>query len=131
MISLSNQKAVDQSRRVIRIFFRKEVAAFHRLTMCARSPLTPDAQRTSVFRVERIERTGLGPQMQHRALDSRRCLLIGAIVFDIDGRSGSILFADSVNPRRIAKSRKILIENLRTEGTLSEWVAKNRLRRAE
>jgi hypothetical protein len=46
---LSCEELVVESCGVIRVFFREEVATFHRLSLCARSPLTPGAQRTAVF----------------------------------------------------------------------------------
>jgi hypothetical protein len=63
------------------VLFREEVAAFHGLSARA-EPI--DAQRSSVSCIESIERTTLGPQMQHRALDPAGSRLVGAVVFDID-----------------------------------------------
>jgi hypothetical protein len=53
----------------IRILFREEVPAFHRLSVRARSPLTPDAQQTSVLYIEVVERINFWtapPRMQCR-----------------------------------------------------------------
>jgi hypothetical protein len=58
---LCGEKPIDENRGVVRILFRKEVAALHRLSMCAWSPLPPNAQWPSIFCVESVERTTLGP----------------------------------------------------------------------
>ena len=58
---LRREELLDESSGVVRVLFREEVAAFHRLSVCARSPLPPNAQRTAVFCVESVERTTLGP----------------------------------------------------------------------
>ena len=115
----------------VRIFFREKVAALHWLSLRPRRPLPPNAERTTVFCIESVERTTLGPEMQHWALDSLGCFLVGAIVFDINRCRGAILLADSMNPGRIAVSRDIFVENLCSEGTVSEGVIKDRLRGAE
>src|SRR5580700_9903820 len=55
------EELVDETSSVIGALFREEVATFHRLPLCARSPLTPNAQRTAVFCIESVERTTFGP----------------------------------------------------------------------
>jgi hypothetical protein len=69
--------------------------------------------------------------MQHGAFDSLRGLLVRAIVLDIDRCRGTVLFADSMDPRRIAVSGNVLFENLLAERPLPEWVMKNSLGSAE
>src|SRR5271170_6205265 len=79
MQASSRKELLDENCGVVRILFRKEVAALHRLSARVRSPLPPDAERPGVFRVKSIERTALGPEMQHRAFDLFRCFLIRMI----------------------------------------------------
>src|SRR5580693_1026147 len=93
--------------------------------------LLPDAERTTVFCVERVERASFSPEMQHRAVDLPGRFLVGAIVFDVDRCRGSIFLADAVNASWITISRDILIENFWREGTVPERVVEHGLRRAE
>ena len=55
------EELLDQNGGVVGILFREEVATLHRLTVCERSPLPPNAQRAPVFRVESVEWAILGP----------------------------------------------------------------------
>src|SRR6266481_9089957 len=119
---LYREKLFYENSSVVRILFRKKVAALHRPALRPRSPLSPNAERTTIFCVESIERATLGPEIQHWAFDSSGRFLVGAIVFDINRCRGSIFLTDSMNAGRIAVSRNILIENLSPEGTVSKAV---------
>src|SRR5580704_3156116 len=104
------------------------MASLHRLSVCVGSPLAPYAQRTAVFRIKCVERTTLGPQMQHRALDSPGSFFVRAIMFDIDGRRSSILFTDSMHARWIAIGGNVFRKNIGAEGTLPERIMENGFR---
>ncbi len=124
---LSGKEPLDNSCRVFRVFFREEVTAFHCLSMHVRSPLPPNAERTPVFCIERVERATLGPEMQHRAFDSPGCFLVSTIVFDIDRGCGSIFLTDAMNAGRIAIGGKVFFENLWTKGTVPKGILENGL----
>ena len=74
-LQLRRKKSLDEGYGLVRVFFREEVATLHRLTLRLRSPLPPNSQRSSVFCIESVERTTLGPQVQHRAFNFSSRLL--------------------------------------------------------
>src|SRR5580692_9340511 len=136
----SRLSAIDGSHReelsyenssVVRILFREKVATLHWLSLRPRRPLPPNAERTTVFCIESVEWAILGPEMQHRTFDSSGCFLVGAIVFDINRRRGSILLADSMNAGRITIGGNVFLKNLAAEGTVSEGIIEDGLGRAE
>jgi hypothetical protein len=96
-IDLRRKGSVDESGGVVRIFFWEKVPALHCSPLRVRSPLPPNAERTIVFCIERVEWATLGPEMQHWAFDSSGRFLVGTIVFDIRRCRGSIFLADSMN----------------------------------
>src|SRR5271156_846345 len=118
----SSNELIDENSSVIGILFREKVAAFHRLPVRVRSPLPPNAERTAVFCIERVERTVLSPQMQHRTFDSLAGFLVRTIVFDVDRRRSSIFFTNAVNAGRIAVVRNVFVENLCAERSVPEWI---------
>src|ERR1700723_1231599 len=126
-----SKELLDESCRIVRILFREEVAAFHRLALRARSPLPPDSERAPVSCVKGVERATFRPEMEHGTFDSLRRIFVSTIVFDIDGRSRSIFLADSVNARRIAIGGDVLLENFWSEGTLAERIMEDGLGCAE
>src|SRR5580658_6870975 len=136
----SRLSAIDGSHReelsyenssVVRILFREKVATLHWLSLRPRRPLPPNAERTTFFCIESVEWAILGPEMQHRTFDSSGCFLVGAIVFDINRRRGSILLADSMNAGRITIGGNVFLKNLAAEGTVSEGIIEDGLGRAE
>ena len=58
---LCGEKPGEDGRGVIRILFREKMATLHRLSFHERRPLTPNPQRTALFRIERIEGTAFRP----------------------------------------------------------------------
>src|SRR5215467_8045613 len=96
------EKLLEQTRGVVRVLLREEVATLHRLPVRVPGPLPPDAKRTATLCIQRVERAALGPQMRHRAFDSLRRLLVGPIVLHINRGRRSILFTDSMDASRIA-----------------------------
>src|SRR5208282_6215767 len=125
------EELFDENGSVIRILLREKVAALHRLSLRPRSPLPPNAERTTVFCIERVEWTALSPQMQHRTFNSLGRFLVRTIVFDIDRCRGSIFLADSVNAGGITIGGNVFLKNLAAEGTVSERIIEDGLGRAE
>src|SRR5260221_9601396 len=99
MKGLCGKEALDNHDRVFRVFFWEEVATLYRLSLRARSPLSPNAQRPPVLCIERVEWATLGPEMQHQAFDPLGCFLVSTIVFDIDRCGGAIFLTDAVHAR--------------------------------
>src|SRR5215469_8145922 len=58
---LRSEELFDEDSRVVRVLFGKKVATLHCLPSRARSPLAPNTQRATVFRIESVERAVLGP----------------------------------------------------------------------
>src|SRR6266478_4513371 len=58
---LYREELFDENGGVIRILFRKKAAALHSLPLRPRSPLPPNAERTTFFCIESIEGATLGP----------------------------------------------------------------------
>lgn len=58
---LQRKKLFDENSSVVRILFWEKVAALHWLALRLRRPLPPNAERTTVFCIESVERTALGP----------------------------------------------------------------------
>jgi hypothetical protein len=109
IVLLGGKKLFNENRSLVRVFFREKVATLHWLSLRPWRPLPPNAERTTVFCIESVERTTLGPEMQHWALDSLGCFLVGAIVFDINRCRGAIFLADSMNASGIAIRRDIFV----------------------
>src|SRR5258706_15715727 len=59
--SLYREELFYENTSIVKILFRKKVAALHRPALRPRSPLPPNAERTTFFCIENIEGATLGP----------------------------------------------------------------------
>src|ERR1700704_206989 len=66
--------------------------------------------------------------MQHRGRDMPRFTPIFVVMFDIQGRSRAVLFADRVYPSWIAIRFRVLRSYFGAEGALAKWIVKNGVR---
>src|ERR1700739_2188941 len=125
------EELLEGNHRVVRIFFREEVATLYRLPLRLRSPLPPNAERTAVLCIVGVEPTTLRPKVQHRAFNLPARFFVGAVVFDINRGRRSIFLANSMHTGGVPICGNVLFENFRAEGSFPEGVMEGGLRSAE
>ena len=105
--------------------------SLHGLPLHIVCPLPPNSQRATVLNIEGVEWPAGGPQMQHRARDTPRLLLIYFVVLDIQACGRAILLTDCMDSDRIAKSFQVLCFHFGAECAFAKRIVEYRVRRTQ
>jgi hypothetical protein len=104
-----------QFRRQLGSRFRKEVTAFHRLSIGVIAPCPPKRERTSIFGVPDVHCTLASPKDKSGACDTAVRAAIRFIVRAIDRSSGAVFLAYGMRVRRISECLSVSVPSLWAE----------------